>query len=179
MKFFKKALIASAVTAASFGALSTASAATLDVDVDITLPEVIILYAFTDIDLTLAADQIGPLLDNTCTTDQCAVDMGVTTGVITAGAVDLGLTVTPTAGADLTVTLNNSWGVRGLGFANYAETITAGADNEVTSLVIEDLGAPTLELQTGFVSFDIDSANPDPDADGFVEANYTITVVGS
>ena len=179
MKILKKALLASAVTAA-FASAPSIQAATLDVDVDITLPNVIILYAYTDIDLTIAADQLGPLLDTACTSDDCEVDMGATTGILTAlgTTLDLALTSPAAPGADPTVRLDNSWGVRGLGFSTYNESVTPLAGNEVLNLTIEDLGAPSLTLQTGYVEFDLDVSDPDPDNDGFIEANYTITVTG-
>lgn len=177
----KKTLMSSAVALAMVSG-SSANAATLNVDVDVTLPSVVILYAYTDIDLTVAADQLGPLLDTACTADDCAIDELATTGTLaTLGTVDLdiGTAISPTVGANPTITIDNSWGVRGIGFTSYDESVAAAAGNEVTNLAIEDLGAPTLATQTGSVSFDIDLADPDPNSNGIVEANYTITVVGS
>jgi hypothetical protein len=185
MKFksVKNALLATAVTAASLGTLSTAQAATLNVDVDITLPEIIILYAYTDIDLDIAADQLGPLLEAACTSDDCEIDLGTKSDTLAALGttldLDIASDIAPVVGANPTITLDNSWGVRGIGFANYDESIAADVGNEVLNLVIEDLGAPSLAVQTGSVSFDLDLSNPDFDNDGFIEANYTITVVGS
>lgn len=178
MRNLSKALLASAVLAA----MPVANAATLDVDVDITLPNIIILYAYTDIDLTIAVDQLGPLLDTACTSDNCSVDEGATTGALTTLGMTLDLdiasTVSPTLGTNPTIRLDNSWGVRGIGFSTYNESVTALAGNEVINLAIEDLGAPSLSLQTGYVEFDIDLTNPDADNDGSIEANYTITVTG-
>lgn len=182
MKILKKALLGSAV-AAVISTTPVTQAASLDVDVDITLPNIIILYAYTDIDLTIAADQLGPLLDTACSADDCTVDQGATTGVLTALGTTLDLAIASAAspGTNPTVRLDNSWGVRGVGFTTYDESVTALGGNEVLNLAIEDLGAPSLALQTGYVEFDLNVAavaGPDADGDGFIEANYTITVTG-
>ena len=182
MKYLKRTALAFGLLPA-FVAAPVSNAASLDVDVDITLPEVVILYGYTDIDLTLNANQLGPLLEASCTSDQCTQNSGATTGNVNAGGnIDLGLDAAVTvnaAGTNPVIRLENSWGVRGVGFNNYDESVSATAGNEVQGLAIQDLGAPSLTLNTGYVEFELNLSDLDPNNDGAVSANYTITVVGS
>ncbi len=161
----------------AFMAAPVTNAASLDVDVDIDLPNVVILYGYTDIDLTMAADQFGPLLDSNCTTDDCAVgDNTPKTGEINAGLVDLAFT-NNAAGTNPTITLDNSWGVRSFGYTSLQPSIVDnGSDASVGNLAIEQITTPSPTLQTGSVSFDLDLSQITTDN---VSASYTITVVGS
>lgn len=177
MKYLKRTALAFGLLPAVMAAPAT-NAATMDVDVDIDFPSVVILYAYTDIDLTMAADQIGPLLDSNCTTDDCSVANNTTqTGTIdTNGNVDLQITNNASS-SNATVTLQNSWGVRSFGTASLSPTITDnGSDAGVENLAIEQITTPSAAMQTGWVSFDLNLANISTNS---VNARYTIEVIGN
>lgn len=175
MKFLKKALIASAVTAASFGALSTASAATLQTDIDIDFPQVLILYGFDAISVTVDADFIGDIFtDADCGTGtDCrsgGADQLVTIDSANAGTVDVGLADGDLAAvtATGTLTFENSWGVRELGFTGFDATVTAvGAlPAGITGVDTTDATGTTsgFTLVTGdiTVDYDLDALTADP-----------------
>ncbi|MCW8855721.1 MAG: hypothetical protein OQJ95_00045 [Kangiella sp.] len=176
MKYLKRTALTFGLLPALMAAPVT-NAASLDVDVDIDLPNVVILYGYTDIDLTMTADQFGPLVDASCTTDDCSVaDNTTQSGVLNNGTVDLAFT-NNAAGTNPTITLNNSWGVRSFGYTSLAPTITDnGSDAPVGNLAIEQITTPSPSLQTGSVSFDLDLSQISTDS---VRASYTITVTGS
>lgn len=176
MKYLKRTALTFGLLPA-FMAAPVTNAASLDVDVDIELPNVVILYGYTDIDLTMTADQFGPLLDSNCTTDDCAVGDNTTqSGVLNNGSVDLAFT-NNAAGTNPTITLNNSWGVRSFGYSSLAPSIVDnGSDAPVQNLAIEQITTPSASLQTGYVEFDLDLSQINTDS---VRASYTITVVGS
>lgn len=177
MKYLKRTALTVGLLPALMAAPAS-NAATLDVDVDIDLPNVVILYAYTDVDLTMDADQLGPLLDSNCSSDDCAVaDNATQTGVIdTAGNVDLNFT-NNAASSNATITLNNSWGVRSFGASSLSPTITDnGSDAGVESLAIEQITSPSATLQTGWVSFDLDLSQISTSS---VNARYTIEVIGN
>lgn len=176
MKYLKRTALTFGLLPA-FMAAPAINAASLNVDVDIALPNVVILYGYTDIDLTMTADQFGPLLDSNCTTDDCSVaDTTPKSGVLNNGLVDLTFT-NNAAGTNPTITLDNSWGVRSFGYTALSPTITDnGSDAPVGNLAIEQITTPTASLQTGSVSFDLDLSQISTNN---VRASYTITVVGS
>lgn len=175
MKYLKRTALTFGLLPA-FMAAPVTNAASLNVDVDIDLPNVVILYGYTDIDLTMTADQFGPLLDSNCTTDDCSVaDTAPKSGVLNNGLVDLAFT-NNAAGTNPTITLDNSWGVRSFGYTSLAPTITDnGSDAAVGNLAIEQI-TPSASLETGSVSFDLDLSQITTDS---VRASYTITVTGS
>lgn len=176
MTFLKRTALTVGLLSA-FMLAPAANSASLDVDVDISLPNVVILYGYTDIDLTMTADQFGPLLDSNCTADDCSVaDTNPKSGVLDGGTVDLAFT-NNAAGTNPTITLDNSWGVRSFGYTALTPTITDnGSDAPVGNLAIEQITTPSASLQTGSVSFDLDLSQINTNN---VRASYTITVVGS
>lgn len=183
MNTFKKAL-AGATIAAVLGAAPTAQAASVAVDVDISLPNMLILYAYNDIDLSITAGELAGLYTTCSSVDPavgCAVEETTTTGAIVSGAVDLDIgSVVAATNTTATVRLNRSWGVRGMGFTSYDESIVLDSGDGVTAVAIEDIvTAPSMTLTTGYVDLTLDLDNLDGDNDGFTEADYTITVVGS
>ena len=185
MNLFKKTAVATMLAAGLF-ATTSATAAQLDVDVDVTIPNVLILYAYTDIDLTYSAGEFAALLDSTCTADDCAsTDPALTatqTGVITGNTADLDIeSDLPVAGTSASITIANSWAVRALGYGTFNASVAPAAGNEPAASgfdISPTTGTPSMTATTGEVSFDVDLTSTDLD-DGLLEANYTITVTGS
>lgn len=179
MSFLKKSIL-SAGLATAFLAASTANAASLEVDVDIKVPEMLVLYAYTDVDLTLDTGEFAALFDSNCTALDCAVDLSTTkTGAIAGGNVDLGISLG--SGSTATITLQNSWGVRAIGSGPLAATVTdlATGDSSVSGHTISPTAPAVSATGTvGDVSFIVDFNNPDTDGDGFISTNYTIKVTG-
>lgn len=182
MNLLKKSAVATALVTGLFAA-SNAHSATLDVDVDITVPDVLILYAYTDIDLAFSAGEFAGLLDSSCTTEDCASAItAAQSGSITGGAVDLNIVPDLNAtGTSETITLQNSWAVRALGYGTFnASVADNSSEASVSNFVISPAsGTPSMTATPGDVSFDIDLTDPDPSGDGAINANYTITVTGS
>lgn len=176
MKYLKRTALAFGLLPAVMAAPVT-NAATMNVDVNIDFPSVVILYAYTDIDLTMAADQIGPLLDSNCTTDDCSVaDTNPKSGVINNGTVDLAITNNG-SNTNPTITLENSWGVRSIGVSSITPTITNNStDPGVENFAIEQITTPSAAMQTGWVSFDLNLENISGNS---VNARYTIEVIGN
>ena len=168
--------------AASFIFASSSKAAKLDVNVDVSIPNVLILYAYTDIDLSFAPGEFASLLDSSCTTEDCASALTATqSGTISSNAVDLDIASDLGAtGTSATITLQNSWAVRALGYGTFNASIAEKAsESAVSNLdITPSTGTPSMAATTGDVSFDIDLTSSDLD-DGTVTANYTITVTGS
>ena len=168
--------------AASLIFASSSKAAELDVNVDVSIPDVLILYAYTDIDLTFTAGEFASLLDGSCTTEDCASALTTAqSGTISSNAVDLDIESDLSAtGTSATITLQNSWAVRALGYGTFNASIADKAsESAVGNLVISPTtGTPSMTATPGEVSFDIDLRSSDLD-DGTVTANYTITVTGS
>ena len=178
MNILKKSIVA-AVLAASFIFASSSKAAKLDVNVDVNLPNVLILYAYTDIDLTYTAGEFASLLG--CTAEDCTSALTTPkSGTISSNAVDLGIASDLSTMGSTTITLQNSWAVRGLGYGTFKASIADNAsESAVSNLdITPSTGTPSMAATTGDVSFDIDLASSDLD-DGTVTANYTITVTGS
>jgi hypothetical protein len=180
MNFLKKSVIATGLAAGLFA--TSATAASLDVDVDVTIPDVLILYAYTDIDLSFAAGDFAALLDSNCTSDDCASAITATEGgTISGGAVDLNIGPDLSAtGTSANINIQNSWAVRALGYGTFnASVADNGSESAVSNLDISPAsGTPSMTATTGDVSFDVDLTSSDLD-DGLLEANYTITVTGS
>lgn len=181
MNFLAKAAITTSIVAGLF-ATSATQAAQLDVDVDITVPDVLILYAYTDIDLSFAAGEFAALLDSNCTSEDCGSAItAAQSGSIASGAVDLGISSDlSTAGTSASIDIQNSWAVRALGYGTFNASVTNdGSESAVSNLDISPAsGTPSMTATTGNVSFDVDLTSSDLN-DGLVEANYTITVTGS
>lgn len=115
------------------------SSAQIEVDVDIDVDEITILYAFTDIDVTINSAALGAILANGCATrtlsQEC--DEGDAAGpvVATENAGDLEATFNIQPGLfnpnAVDLVLENVWAVRALGGATANTTVTAtiGASN--------------------------------------------------
>lgn len=179
MSYLKKSVVAAGLAAALF-TISPAKSASLNVDTDVTIPDVLILYAYTDIDLQFAAGEFASLLDGSCATDDCASALtAAEAGTITSGVANLDI-ASDLAGTTSSITIQNSWAVRGLGYGTFNASVTDnGSESAVSGLAVSPTtGKPSMTATPGDVSFDIDLTSTDLD-DGLIEANYTITVTGS
>ncbi|WP_223668726.1 hypothetical protein [Kangiella shandongensis] len=181
MSYLKKSVVAAGLAAALF-TVSPAKSASLNVDTDVSIPDVLILYAYTDIDLQFAAGEFATLLDGSCTSDDCASPLTTAeAGTITSGVADLNITPDLAAsGTSASITIQNSWAVRALGYGTFNASVTDnGSESAVSGLAVSPAtGTPSMTATPGDVSFDIDLTSTDLD-DGLIEANYTITVTGS
>ncbi|GAA0205303.1 hypothetical protein GCM10009123_10980 [Kangiella japonica] len=181
MNILKKSTVV-AIFATSFIFASSSKAASLDVNVDVSIPDVLILYAYTDIDLSFAPGEFTKLLDSSCSSEDCASALTATqSGTITSSVVDLDIASDLSAtGTSASITLQNSWAVRALGYGTFNASIADKAsETAVSNLdITPSTGTPSMVATTGDVSFDIDLTSSDLD-DGTVTANYTITVTGS
>jgi len=181
MNLLTKAAIVTSIATGIF-ATSATQAASLDVDVDVTVPDVLILYAYTDIDLSFAAGEFAALLDSNCTSEDCGSAItAAESGSIASGEVDLGIVSDlATTGTSANINIKNSWAVRALGYGTFnASVANDGSESAVSNLDISPAsGTPSMTATAGDVSFDVDLTSSDLN-DGLVEANYTITVTGS
>lgn len=183
MNILKKSMfVAGLATGLIF--VPSSKAASLDVNVDVTIPDVLILYAYTDIDLTFASGEFAKLLDGNCTSENCVSALTAPKeGMISDSAVDLDISSDLAAsGTSASVTLKNSWAVRALGYGSFEASVShdiGNSDGAVSNLLISpSTGTPSMVATTGDVSFDIDLTSSDLD-DGTVVASYEITVTGS
>ncbi|AOE49083.1 hypothetical protein [Kangiella sediminilitoris] len=181
MNLLKKSMIAAGI-AAGLLVVSPAKSASLNVDTDVTVPDVLILYAYTDIDLSFGAGEFAALLDGSCTSEDCGSAISAAeAGTITGGVTDLDIATDLAAtGTTASITIQNSWAVRALGYGTFTASVADnGSETAVSGLTVAPTtGTPSMTATTGDVSFDIDLTSSDLD-DGLIEANYTITVTGS
>ena len=196
LKTLKKAMGVGLLTAA---AITTAPAHAADgqVDVDINLPTVLLMYYYSDIVLDIDADTLGNYMVGTngspcATSDYCGSNSAGTvtvSGTMTASTdvVGPGLGGPDFQNSTATFNLVDSVGVRAIGCttpyaADYdvtdnggAGAITAAADVAITGI---DGVACTPALLTGDLSFEVDFGLV-PAGDTLVEATLDVTITGS
>ena len=185
MNLFKKTAVATMLAAGLFTTTS-ATAATLDTDVDISFPSFLVLQAYTDAQLEFEAGYIPNILSGgTCTgtANDCANNVGSKAGTVTisGGVADLELANdddNPAASTSVNLTLENAWSVYGLG-GNFTANVTDRAsDGSVSNFGTNDGSSTTLSMTPvyGDVTFTVDLTHADA-ADG-VSAYYTVQVSG-
>ncbi|KZX57934.1 hypothetical protein A3709_20125 [Halioglobus sp. HI00S01] len=189
-----RTLRATAITGAMAATFlsSGAHSASIITDVDLNFPQVLVLYAFDaieiDIDEAGLINAIDPGASDCTDQDYCVELLGedlsgspldLTGG---SGSIDAGLDdsdLVPLDGS-VSVTINNAFGVRALGYTQYNASVTkTGTANDVFA------GTPTvstptydgLNLSTGSLSFDIDLN--ELSVSGVQSQSYQITVTGT
>ncbi len=142
-KFVRVACAAMALAAAM---PSGAKAASVTVDVDVTLPQLLLLYCYSDVSVTVPAQQLANLVGAgvTVTAEGTAPGgaagdtstLGATSSNATVSGSDLDVTLNATGGVSTTglttatLNLNNVCAVRGL--ANSAVSIGIGGTSETS-----------------------------------------------
>lgn len=114
------ALVAVAVVLAPSAPSAHAQASGLT-DIDITLPDIVVLHYFGNVDVSVTKNALGTFL--TGTAGDSDVDEG--TGTPTAGGFTQDVAISPTLSGDPTAAvlrLNNIWGVRSISLAGGTDT---------------------------------------------------------
>ncbi len=120
-------------------ALGQNASAQINVDVDITLGSITILYSFTDIQVNIDSTTLGTLFTPAgCTpgalgSQECDLGAANVTPAVSAGALNADANINPAALANVSavpLTLNNVWAVRAIGgtTANTTVGITGTGD---------------------------------------------------
>ena len=168
--------------------VASAQAATATTTVEISFPQILILYTFDQIDLSVdaagLADAITPGT-TTCAGDYCS-DQGTVdltgTGLALDGSDTLDADIAGGVGSlpgPVTVTVENAFGVRALGHSSYtAGVAAAGTPNAAFgSPAVTTPNYTGLQLSTGDLSFTIDLSQL---SGGATESqDYQITVTGN
>jgi hypothetical protein len=134
--------------------------ATGDTDIDITIPDIVILHYFGNVDVTITSGALGTFL--TGTAGNSAVDDGIAAPA--AGGFDQNLLIGPSAltGGDpaaAVLILRRAWAVRSISFAGGANT---SLDIDITTDPVLDhtLTAATITITAATV--DDGTSNGDP-----------------
>jgi hypothetical protein len=177
----------SALLAASLliAATSSAHAATATTTININLPQVVILYTFDTINLTIDAAAVGSLLTGAaqCTdANNLCIEIAPTPALtitdLSAASVDADIASSAAAiVGSRTVTIKNAFGVRSLGVAaaNYTATIAETAAAAFSNEVITAPANTGLALSRGDISFTLDLNQTSGTS---ASVTYTITVNG-
>jgi hypothetical protein len=153
--------VACAALALSLAMPSGSKAASVTVDVDLTLPQVLFLYCYSDVSVTVPAQQLANLVGAglTLTAEGTApggaagdtASLGTNSSNATVSGSDLNVTLNATGGVSTTglttatLNLNNVCAVRGL--ANSAVSIAIGGTSE-TTLASTSSGSITVSSYT-------------------------------
>jgi len=187
-KFIGSAVLTSGMMMS--GATQAAVEAESTTTVTVNFPEILVLYTFATVDLTLDATNLvtdfGLGAGAACTTGTC-VDAGASmeTGVTATTDLDIGASGIPLDGAltDMSLTLNNAIGARSLGLADATYTLTVSDDGNSTIVDLDTANQATsfdndgLTLSTAALELTIDAS----DITGSVTSeseDFTITVNG-
>ena len=183
----KQLFILSSITA-SLLVTAHAQAASLNVDVNIDLPNAMILYAPGQIDLTVTSAAALAYLNNGGT----AYSSGDTASLTNPSALNPGLSVSATNSVDAGVTagglevgadqtdstldfsIGNAFGVRAIGYSSLSATVSCTANCADMSGVGTDFaGSVSPSLQTGSIDFTYDITGGD------VTATFQVSVTGT
>ncbi|MBU2533935.1 MAG: hypothetical protein KKB37_14435 [Alphaproteobacteria bacterium] len=177
---------------AAFGTTQNAKAASLDVDVDITLPGFLVLYCYDNIDINISAANLSTALGVTAGSSALVPPTGTQTA--TSGTITNDLDIAADTNTSLTTTvdleLQNICAVRGIGtsgstaditISGVASTLSGGASSGTISVSAVTPSTASVAL-TGFgnlspfdVTMSMDLANV-IQADTFTNASAEFTV---
>ncbi len=180
----RKALLVTVISA-SLAVIPAPSvkAATLDVDVDIHFPQIVVLYAYTNIELSITTAGLADALHTGATvsgSDATLADAlpNNTTGITdmtTAIDLDIASDTQFDLNADPVMTLNNAFGVRSLGYTGYSATVST-TGTELISPTVTTPANTGLTLSTGNLSYTVDL---DAVTGTAASGTFTITVTGT